>query len=187
MPCSRCSISIHAPPMPRIARPSLAWSIVVIDLATMPGLRNVFAPTSSPSRVCSVSRAHAAQQRVALEEVLVGIAEDRVQVVPRPEVGVAEAVDPLRGVEHLGPGRGLAPEQDFELDIGHVGQGLRAVGRRSSLPIGRRGHGNVAMSCSRTCRSSASLIFASSATARAFHSSRATLSPATALARAIAS
>jgi hypothetical protein len=43
--------------MPRIARPLLAWSIVAIALATMPGLRKVFAPTSRPSRACSVSRA----------------------------------------------------------------------------------------------------------------------------------
>ncbi len=45
--------------MPRIARPSLAWSSVVAVLATTPGLRKVFAPTSRPSRVCSVSRAQA--------------------------------------------------------------------------------------------------------------------------------
>ena len=59
MPWAVCSSSIHAPPMPRIARPSLTWSSVAAVLATSPGLRNVLAPTSSPSRVCSVSRAHA--------------------------------------------------------------------------------------------------------------------------------
>ena len=61
MPYSRCSVSNHAPPMPRIARPPLMWSSVVAVLATMLGLRNVFAPTRSPSRVFSVSRAHAAR------------------------------------------------------------------------------------------------------------------------------
>ena len=45
--------------MPRIARPSLTWSSVVAVLATSPGLRNVLAPTSRPSRVRSVSRAQA--------------------------------------------------------------------------------------------------------------------------------
>ena len=60
MPWAVCSSSIQAPPRPAIARPSLMWSIVVIVLATIPGLRNVFAPTSSPRRTRSVSRAHAA-------------------------------------------------------------------------------------------------------------------------------
>jgi hypothetical protein len=36
------------------------WSSVVAVLATMPGFRNVFAPTSNPSLVRSVSRAQAA-------------------------------------------------------------------------------------------------------------------------------
>ena len=69
------------------------------------------------------------EQRPALEDRLVRVAEDRVEVVPRPEVGVAEPVDPLGGLEHLGPGRGLAPEQDPELDIGH-GWASEAVSER---------------------------------------------------------
>ena len=47
--------------MPRIARPPLMWSSVDAILATSPGLRNVLAPTSRPSRVCSVAIAHAAR------------------------------------------------------------------------------------------------------------------------------
>ena len=43
--------------MPRIARPSLTWSSVAAGFATSPGLRNVFAPTSSPSRIRSVAPA----------------------------------------------------------------------------------------------------------------------------------
>src|SRR4051812_21438894 len=74
-----------------------------------------------------------AEQRVALEEVLVGIAEDGVEVIPRPEVGVAQAIDALGGVEHLVPGRGLAPEQDPELDVGHWGPpGMRAGSVKST-------------------------------------------------------
>ncbi len=59
MPWAWCSSSIHAPPMPRIARPSLMWSSVAAVLATRPGLRNVLAPTSRPSWVWVVSRAQA--------------------------------------------------------------------------------------------------------------------------------
>ncbi len=40
---------------------------------------------------------------------------------------VAELVDPLCGVGHLRPGRGLAPEQDPSLELGHV-SGLRSRG-----------------------------------------------------------
>ena len=60
IPWAVCSSSNQAPPMPRIARPSLTWSMVVTVCATSPGLRNVFAPTSSPSRTRDVTFAHAA-------------------------------------------------------------------------------------------------------------------------------
>ena len=60
MPWAVCSGSIHAPPMPRMARPSLMWSSVAAVLATSPGLRNVLAPTSRPTRVRSVAIANAA-------------------------------------------------------------------------------------------------------------------------------
>ena len=60
MPWAWCSSSIQAPPMPRIARPLLMWSRVPATLAVRPGLRNVFAPTSRPSRVFSVAIAQAA-------------------------------------------------------------------------------------------------------------------------------
>ncbi len=46
--------------MPRMARPPLMWSRVATVFATRPGLRNVLAPTSRPSRVCSVDAPHAA-------------------------------------------------------------------------------------------------------------------------------
>ena len=60
MPWAVCSCSNHAPPRPRIARPSLMWSMVVTVFATSPGLRNVLAPTSRPSRTRDVTFAHAA-------------------------------------------------------------------------------------------------------------------------------
>ncbi len=46
--------------MPRIARPFEIWSRVVAIFATSAGLRNVFAPTISPSRAREVASAHAA-------------------------------------------------------------------------------------------------------------------------------
>ena len=48
MPRASCSRSNQAPPMPRMARPSLMWSSVVASFAVRPGLRKVFAPTIRP-------------------------------------------------------------------------------------------------------------------------------------------
>ena len=59
MPWAVCSYSNQAPPMPRIARPPLAWSRVVMLFTTSPGFRNVFAPTIRPSFTRSVAAAHA--------------------------------------------------------------------------------------------------------------------------------
>ncbi len=47
--------------MPMIARPLLMWSIVVTDFTASPGLRNVLAPTNSPSWTRSVAWATAAR------------------------------------------------------------------------------------------------------------------------------
>ena len=120
MPWAVCSSSNQAPPRPRIARPLLTWSSVAASLAARPGLRNVLAPTSSPRRVRSVAMAHAVRSDPALEDRLVRVAEDGVQVVPGPQVVVAELVDALGRIEHLGPGGALAPEQDSELQICHA-------------------------------------------------------------------
>ena len=60
IPKATCSSSNHAPPMPRIARPSEMWSSVVAILAVRVGVRNVLAPTISPIRTCSVACAQAA-------------------------------------------------------------------------------------------------------------------------------
>ena len=45
--------------MPRTARPPLMWSSVVASFAVRPGLRNVLAPTMSPSRIRFVTAATA--------------------------------------------------------------------------------------------------------------------------------
>ena len=173
-PCAPSSI--HAPPMPRIARPSLTWSSVATVLATSPGLRNVLAPTRRPEPGLLGLAGPGVEQRPALEDRLVRVAEDRVEVVPRPEVGVAEAVDPLGGVEHLGPGRRLAPEQDPELDVGH-GVGLRA-GRVEAPSVGV---GPTAASRGRprsSSRSSRSAIPSRAAVAFAFQAATSARSPA---------
>ena len=43
--------------MPRIARPFETWSSVAASFVVTPGLRNVFAPTMSPTRTRSVTAA----------------------------------------------------------------------------------------------------------------------------------
>ena len=60
IPNALCSRSNQAPPMPRIARPSLMWSTVVASFAVSPGSRNVFAPTISPTLIRFVTAAVAA-------------------------------------------------------------------------------------------------------------------------------
>ena len=52
-------VSNQAAPRPRTARPPDRWSSVVTILATMAGLRNVLAPTSSPMVGVVVSCDHA--------------------------------------------------------------------------------------------------------------------------------
>ena len=59
-PNATCSVSNHAAPMPRTARPFEMWSSVVAIFAVSAGSRNVFAPTISPIRTFSVACAHAA-------------------------------------------------------------------------------------------------------------------------------
>ena len=61
MPKASASKPFQAPPMPQTARPSLMWSMVMIDLATRPGLRNGLAPTINPSAMRFVSVAQAAR------------------------------------------------------------------------------------------------------------------------------
>ena len=46
------------------------------------------------------------EQRPALEDRLIWVAEDRIQVIPGPQVRIAQAIDPLRGIKELRPGRG---------------------------------------------------------------------------------
>src|SRR5665811_1348304 len=52
--------------------------------------------------------------RDSLEDGLIRVPEDRVQVVPRPEVVVAQGVHPSRGGLEVTPAGGLAPEKHAE-------------------------------------------------------------------------
>ena len=54
------------------------------------------------------------ERGVALEDRLVRVAEDRVEVVPRPERVVAELVGPAAGRQERRPVARLAPEVDAQ-------------------------------------------------------------------------
>ena len=71
--------------MPRTARPSERWSSVVASFAVWPGLRNVLAPTISPSRTRDVSGAEPGQDAPALEDRLLPRPEDGHEVIPCPD------------------------------------------------------------------------------------------------------
>ena len=107
--------------MPRIARPPEMWSSVVAILAVSAGSRNVFAPTISPIRIRSVAWAQAASVSQPSRIGPVRAADDRVQVVPRPERVEAEAVGAPAGLEQRRPRRVLVPAQGAEADVGHAG------------------------------------------------------------------
>ena len=106
--------------------------------AMRPGLRNVFAPTSRPRRARVVTFAHAARVGVSLEDRLVRLAEDGVEVVPRPERLVPELVDASRGGLEGWPLGCLAPEQDAEPGVGHRGASPRSPERASAQSPPRR-------------------------------------------------
>src|SRR4029079_15852805 len=59
------------------------------------------------------------ERRVALDDRLVRVAEDRVDVVPCPERVEAQLLGAGAGGEERGPVAGLAPEVDSELDVSH--------------------------------------------------------------------
>ena len=112
IPNASCSRSNQAPPMPRTARPSLMWSRVVASLAVRPGLRNVFAPTISPSRTVDVSAAQAARVEPALEDRLAPRALDRQEVIPRPE-RVPAGAPPPRARRPRKRGQSVACDQSW--------------------------------------------------------------------------
>ncbi len=57
---------------------------------------------------------------VALVDRLVRVAEDRVDVVPGPQVVVAERLGAAAGLKERRPVAGLAPEVDPDLDLSHL-------------------------------------------------------------------
>ena len=65
---------------------------------TRAGLRNVFAPTIRPSRTLLGALGPAGERHVPLEHRPGRVADDRVEVVPRPQRVVAEPVDERAGL-----------------------------------------------------------------------------------------
>ena len=79
-------------------------------------------------------------QRPALVNRLIRLSEDRLHVVPRPEVLVAKPIDSLSGLEQLGPRPRLTPEVDADLELRHGGLPRRVRGgRRLADRLGIRG------------------------------------------------
>ena len=153
MPWALCSCSIHAPPMPRIARPSLTWSSVAAIFADEARVAERVGPDEQPEPRPLGRHAAAARARPALEDRLVRVAEDRVEVVPRPEVVVAEPVDALGGVEHLGQSVAWFQSRmpSFVRSSGPHGRHGRSQSSRRRLADGSRSlpeSGSVARSCS---------------------------------------
>ena len=66
-------------------------------LDARPGLRNVFAPTNRPELCLLGCHGNRGQGGVALDDGLVRVTEDGEQVVPGPDVVVAQRVGALRG------------------------------------------------------------------------------------------
>ena len=95
-PKASCSSSNQPPPMPRIARPPLMWSTVVASFAVSPGLRNVLAATSRPSRARGRHGGQRRQRRPALELRVVAIGLVGEEVVVDPEVVGAARPRPRR-------------------------------------------------------------------------------------------
>jgi hypothetical protein len=92
IPSAVCSVSNQAPPIPEPHAAAAHVVEVVIIFTTRAGLRNVFAPTIRPSVVRSVRPAQPASVRYPRRSAL-RIADDRIEVIPRPERVVAEPVD----------------------------------------------------------------------------------------------
>ena len=103
--------------MPRIARPPEMWSRVVAIFATRAGSRNVLAPTIRPIRIRSVAWAQAASVSQPSWIGPFAVADDRVEVVPRPEPVVAERVGAHAGLEQRRPVGVLVPAERAELDL----------------------------------------------------------------------
>ena len=131
MPWAMFSKATFPAPRPRIDRPWLAWSMVTAILATTPGLRNVLAPTSSPSRARVVACAHADERRPALEEALVRVAAGRVEVIVAPDVGVAHLVQRPDDVQRLVPGRAVGQDLGADLERHRAGSSSPASSLQS--------------------------------------------------------
>ena len=140
-PKSSCSSSNHAPPMPRIARPLLMWSSVVAILAVSVGARKRVRADHEPDADPRRGLGPGGQRQPALEVGTGRVADDGVEVVPRPERVVAQLVGPDPGLEQ----RMARPVYWFQQSAPILTSGtsppLRPDGasRRAGLAAGCRG------------------------------------------------
>ena len=106
--------------MPRMARPPEMWSRVVAIFAVKRRLaERVRADHQADPDVLGGLRP-GRQRQPALEDRTLGGPDDRVEVVPRPERVVAEAVGALAGLEQARPVGVLVPAQRAKSDVGHA-------------------------------------------------------------------
>ena len=100
-------------------RPSLMWSIVRAMSASRFGLRYELHVTSAPMRACRRVGGHRREQRVGLEVLRLGIAVQRVEVVPHPDAVDAQPVGGApRGAQRVDR-RGLRMELHTDLEPSH--------------------------------------------------------------------
>ena len=73
------------------------WSIVVTALADETRIPERVRPDEQPEPDALRRLGEGGKRRIALEDRLVRVAEDRVQVIPRPERVVPELLGPTAG------------------------------------------------------------------------------------------
>ena len=166
-PWASCSRSNQAAPRPRIARPADRWSRVTASFAVSPGLRNVLAPTSSPSSTRSVRTAHAARMLQPSSEGCShgpSMASRWSQVMRMSQPSRSSATPASRR-----PGQSLCLGPDLRAETDRIG-----CGRSAQLRTRARAVVTISSVCGRTARSSASLngIGASFAATRTIGASR---------------
>ena len=129
--------------MPRMARPPEMWSSVVASFADERGL---------PERVGADHQADpdlgrrlrpGRDRQPALVVRAVRVADDRIQVIPRPERVVAEVVGPDARREQARPFRVLVPAERADLDLAH-GPPPSSNPGAARVPIGDRRRRTIA-------------------------------------------
>ncbi len=101
-------------------RPPLMWSIVRAMSASRFGLRYELQVTSAPICACARVGGHRREQRVRLEVRGVGVAVERVEVIPDPDAVDLERVGGLPRRPQLLDARRLGMELNANFESGHA-------------------------------------------------------------------